>query len=174
MVPTLETPRLILRAFRESDLDALSAMQADPEVMRFLGTTGATRTRAECWTGMAVAMGQWGLRNCGMWAWEERATGRFVGRGGILDLYGWPEPELAYALVHEAWGKGLAREAGHAALRWGFSALGRDRFASFIKPGNVASQRTAQALGAEFEGMTELLGVVCEHWVHRASPTRLA
>lgn len=168
MVPTLETPRLVLRGFREADLDAFAAMQADPEVMRFIGATGAARTRAESWTGMAVAMGQWGLKHHGMWAWEERATGRFIGRGGILDLFGWPEPELAFALVRDAWGKGFAREAGHAALRWGFAALRRDRFVSFISPANAASRRTAQALGGACEGMTELLGVACERWVYRA------
>jgi RimJ/RimL family protein N-acetyltransferase len=174
MVPSLETDRLILRAFRESDLDALAAMQADAEVMRGLGATGATRTRGETWTGMAVAMGQWSLKGYGMWVWQERASGRVIGRGGILDLFGWPEPEIAYALVRDAWGQGFAREACRAALDWGFSSLGRDRFASFIKPGNTASQRTAAALGATFEAMTELMGTPCELWVHRRRPIALA
>jgi len=174
MIPTLETPRLRLRAFRDSDLDAFAAMQADPEVMRFLGLTGATRSRAESWTGMAVAMGQWVLKGFGMWVWEERATGRFVGRGGILDLFGWPQPELAYALARSEWGQGYAQEACRAALDWGFATLGRESFASFIKPGNEPSRRTAEKLGAVHEGMTELMGVPCELWVHRHVRSALA
>lgn len=174
MVPTLETARLRLRAFRESDLEAFAAMQADPEVMRHIGPAGATRTRAESWTGMAVAMGQWVLKGFGMWAWEERASGRFVGRGGILEPYGWPMPELGYALVRDAWGQGYAQEACRAALEWGYRELGRPEFASFIKPGNEPSRRTAGKLGAVFEGMTELMGTPCELWMHRRLRSALA
>jgi RimJ/RimL family protein N-acetyltransferase len=174
MIPTLETERLILRAFRQTDLDALAAMQSDPEVMRFLGATGAPRDRYDSWVGMAALMGQWALKGFGIWAWEERATGRFVGRGGLLEFEGWPEPELAYALDRPFWGQGFAREAGRAALDWGFATLGRDRFASFIKPANTASKRTAAGLGATFEGMTELLGTPCELWVHRRQPIAFA
>jgi RimJ/RimL family protein N-acetyltransferase len=174
MIPRLETERLLLRGYAESDLDALAAMQADPEVMRHLGATGAVRTRAETWTGMAVAMGQWALRGHSMWVWQERATGRIVGRGGILDLFGWPEPEFAYALVRDAWGQGFAQEAGRAVLPWGFSTLGRDRLVSFIKPANHASKRTAAALGGVFEGMGEVLGTPCEVWAYAPKPTAFA
>lgn len=174
MIPTLETDRLILRAFRESDLDALSAMQSDPQVMRFLGAKGIPRSRLESWQSLASSLGQWVLKGYGMWAWEERATGRFVGRGGILDADGWPEPEIAYALDRPFWGRGYAQEACRAALDWGFAHLGRDRFASFINPANTASKRVSAALGAAFEGMTELHGTPCELWVHRRTPTAFA
>jgi RimJ/RimL family protein N-acetyltransferase len=174
MIPTLETERLVLRAFRQTDLPALAAMQSDPDVMRFLGASGAPRDRYESWVGMAALMGQWALKGYGLWAWEERATQRFIGRGGILDFEGWPEPEIAYALDRPFWGQGYAQEACRAALDWGFSQLGRDRFASFIKPANAASKRVAAALGATFEGMTELHGTPCELWVHRRKPTALA
>jgi RimJ/RimL family protein N-acetyltransferase len=174
MVPTLTTERLVLRGFRESDLDALAAMQANPNVMRFLGATGAVRSRAESWTGMAVLSGQWLLKGFGLWAWQERATGRFVGRGGMLDLFGWPEPELAYALDEPFWGQGFAEEACRAALAWWWADASRERLASFIKPGNAPSCRLAARLGAVHEGMSELLGTPCELWVHRRTPTAFA
>ena len=113
-IPTLTTERLTLRAFRESDLDAYAAMQADPEVMRHLGVgpnAGMPRTREESWTSMAVMLGQWALKGYGTFALEETATGTFIGRAGILHLAGWPEPELAYALARHAWHKGFAEEA---------------------------------------------------------------
>lgn len=65
-IPTLRTDRLILRAFRPDDLDAYASMQADPEVMRYLGT-GVTRTRAESWDAIARMLGQWALRGTGQW-----------------------------------------------------------------------------------------------------------
>lgn len=174
MVPTLETARLVLRGFREADLDAFAAMQADPDVMRFIGADGATRSRADTWRTMATIMGAWALRGAGLWAIEEKRTGRFIGRAGIIDFEGWPEPELGYALARPFWGQGFAQESCRAALDWGFAHLGRERFASFIRADNTASKRTAAALGAVFEGMTELLGTPCEQWVHRRVPTALA
>ena len=59
---TLETERLRLRMFRETDLDAYAAMSADPEVMRYLGATGEVLTRLEAWRQMAMFLGHWQLR----------------------------------------------------------------------------------------------------------------
>ncbi|MGZ3620705.1 MAG: GNAT family N-acetyltransferase, partial [Candidatus Binataceae bacterium] len=47
-IPVLETPRLLLRQFQPSDFDALAALHADPEVMRYLGD-GKPKGRAETW-----------------------------------------------------------------------------------------------------------------------------
>ncbi len=176
-IPTLTTQRLTLRGFRESDLDAYAAMQADPEVMRHLGVgadAGRPRTRDESWTSMAVMMGQWALKGYGTFALEETATGTFLGRAGILHLAGWPEPELAYALARQAWHKGYAEEACRTALAWAFTVTGAERIVSYIKPGNAPSARLAGRLGAVNEGMGELLGVPCEVWVHRPVPTAVA
>ena len=60
-IPTLSTARLVLRAFRPSDLDGLAAMNADPEVQRFL-YPGRTLTNEDAWMQMTTAIGQWGLR----------------------------------------------------------------------------------------------------------------
>ena len=53
-IPTLATDRLRLRAFRAGDVDAYAAMQANPDVMRYL-VTGRTSTRAEVWRTMATS-----------------------------------------------------------------------------------------------------------------------
>lgn len=176
-VPRLVTARLLLRGFTEADLDAYAAMQADTEVMRHLGAgpgAGKPRTREESWTGMAVLMGQWALKGYGTFALEERATGRFIGRAGILHLAGWPEPELAYALARHAWGQGFATEACRAALDWAWTHVPAERIVSFIKPGNAASERVAARLGGVREGPFDLLGVACDLWVYRRVPTALA
>ena len=78
---TLGSNRLILRMFRESDLDAYAAMCGDPDVMRYLGD-GYPLTRAEAWRNMALILGHWQLRGFGLWAVEERATGILAGRVG--------------------------------------------------------------------------------------------
>ena len=109
-IPTITTDRLRLRAFRAGDLDAYAAMQANPDVMRFL-VDGRTHTRVEVWRTMATYLGGWPLRGYGMWACVTRDGGLFAGSVGIFQPLDWPEPELAYALDQPFWGKGLATEA---------------------------------------------------------------
>jgi hypothetical protein len=105
-IPAVTTERLVLRAFRPADLDAYAAMQANPEVMRYL-VMGRTSTRVEVWRTMATSLGQWALRGYGMWACEMIAGGVFVGSVGIFEPLDWPEPELAYALDQPFWGQVL-------------------------------------------------------------------
>ncbi len=163
LCPTIQTPRLILREWRESDLDGLAAMHADPEVTRFLG--GKTRTRAESWVNMASYAGQWLLRGTGLWAVEQRAGSRFVGRIGILHPEGRPEPELGYSIARAFWGQRLAYEGAAAALAW-YRAQGAPPPVSYIDPANHPSQRVATRLGAHLEGTLELHGKPVDAWRH--------
>jgi RimJ/RimL family protein N-acetyltransferase len=166
-IPTLTTPRLILRALRADDLDAFATMNANPEVMRYLGT-GQTRTRAETWDLMARMLGQWGLRGYGVFAVVEAASGRFIGRSGILYPLSWPEPELAYGLDQPWWGKGYATESAIAIRDWGFATFGFRRLASFIRPDNAGSAAVLRRMGAMRSGMITLLGDEAERWEHTA------
>ena len=105
----------MLRAFRAGDLDGLAAMNADPEVQRFL-YAGRVLTREDAWMQMTMAVGQWGLRGYGLFAVE--AEGRFAGRIGVLHPLEWPEQELAYALDAPFRGQGLATEAVRSSPSW--------------------------------------------------------
>src|SRR5580700_10028211 len=96
-IPILTTDRLRLRAFKASDLDAYAAMQANPEVMRYL-VTGRTSPPVEVWRTMATSLGAWALRGYGVWACEKIDDGAFVGTVGIFQPLDWPEPEIAYSL----------------------------------------------------------------------------
>jgi RimJ/RimL family protein N-acetyltransferase len=167
-IPTITTDRLRLRAFRASDLDAYAAMQANPQVMRFL-VDGRTHTRVEVWRTMATYLGGWPLRGYGMWACETKDGSLFAGSVGIFQPLDWPEPELAYALDQPFWGKGLATEAARAARDWLFASFALERIASFIRPENLASKRVVDRLGAVCEGTVELRGSKMEHWVNRRS-----
>jgi RimJ/RimL family protein N-acetyltransferase len=164
-IPTLRTERLVLRAFRASDIDAWAAMEANPEVRRYRGNN--PRTRNEAWTAMATNLGQWALLGYGVFALERVCDGAFIGSCGVNHPEDWPEAELAYALAQEHWGQGLAAEAVAAAREWAFASHGFSRLASFILPDNSRSIRVAEKLGATREGMAMLRGVEAEWWVHR-------
>lgn len=155
---TLETDRLRLRMFRETDLDAYAAMSADPEVMRYLGATGEPLTRLEAWRQMAMFLGHWQLRGYGVWAVEERASGALVGRIGLFNPDGWPGLECIWTLARGAWGKGFATEGARRALAYAFTELGQPRVISLIRPGNAASVRVAERIGERLEGRVNLFG----------------
>lgn len=147
----LETARLRLRMLREEDLDALAALSADPEVMRYLSADGKPVSRSQAWRSMAATVGHWQLRGYGMWALEEKASGRFVGRGGLWRPEGWPEMEVGWTLAREHWGRGFATEMAHAALAQARERLGAKRIISLIAPDNVRSIRVAEGIGETYE-----------------------
>lgn len=157
MIPTLETERLRLRAFREDDLDAFADIYADPEVMRFIGE-GSTTDRTGTWRTMSLLLGHWALRGYGIWAAEEKESGALVGRIGLWNPEGWPGLEVGWLLARSHWGRGLATEGGRRALAFAFEELGADHVISLIRPANAASIRVAERLGERHEGTTRILG----------------
>jgi hypothetical protein len=77
MIPTIETNRLVLRAFRQTDIDEYAAMCADTEVMRYL-SGGTPMNREDAWRHMAMILGHWQLRGYGLWAVTDMPTKGYV------------------------------------------------------------------------------------------------
>lgn len=154
---TLETERLLLRQFCESDLDAYAEMSADTEVMRYLGT-GQPLTRAEAWRSMATILGHWQLRGYGQWAVVEKASGAMIGRVGCWQPEGWIDFEVGWTLRRAFWGKGYATEAASASVDFAFETLNRPYLISLIVPENQRSIRVAERLGERYMGSGEVRG----------------
>jgi len=151
-IPTLLTKRLRLRSFRGSDLDDYAALNADPEVLRYLGCGQEPWDRGRCWRHMAFLLGHWELGGVGTWAVEHRETGAFVGMIGFSEPEGWPGLELAWTLAHRWWGCGYATEGARAALDHAFIVWKRERIISLIYPENRASIRVAERIGESLQG----------------------
>jgi RimJ/RimL family protein N-acetyltransferase len=145
MIPRLETERLVMRAFRESDLDAWTAIMGDPDVARFVAP--APMNRGEAWRSMASSLGHWLLRGYGVWAVERKSDLAMIGRVGMINPEGWPGLEIGWTLGKAAWGNGYATEASAAAMRYAFLTQPVDRLISNIDPDNTASQAVAARLG---------------------------
>lgn len=146
-IPTLETPRLILRGWREQDLDAFAAMAADPAIARFTTFDGQPQSRDEAWRTISIMTGQWILRGYSMFALEEKASGAFVGRAGLWSPAGWYGYELGWAVARAHQGRGYATEAVSAAIDWGFERFAIDALDSLIALDNPASEAVAKKLG---------------------------
>jgi RimJ/RimL family protein N-acetyltransferase len=147
-IPSLETDRLLLREWREADLDAYARICADERVTQFLA---GPIDRSEAWRQLATFLGHWELRGFGTWAVEERSTGAFVGRIGLHQPEGWPGLEVGWTLEPSVWGRGYATEGGRASLDYAWDVLGAERVISIIDPDNARSIAVAERLGETFE-----------------------
>ena len=156
-IPTIETERLTLRPFRGADATALFELSQDPEVMRYVGDRRVP-TLQESWRAVAGWIGHWALRGYGQWAIEDRASGVFIGRAGIINPADWPGPEVGYLLGRTWWGRGYATEAARSAMDWGFREIGFAELLSLIDPANRASIAVATRLGESLRGETDVMG----------------
>jgi RimJ/RimL family protein N-acetyltransferase len=159
IVPHIETDRLLLREFRDSDFEAYASMVANADVMRYLAD-GKPLSRSDAWRQMAIFAGHWSLRGFGVWAVEEKSSGQFVGRIGCFHPEGWPAFEVAYTLARPSWGKGYASEGAAASLRYARETLGRTEIVSVIRPENHGSIRVATKLGATPAELVDFYGGV--------------
>jgi RimJ/RimL family protein N-acetyltransferase len=155
----IETDRLLLRRWREGDLDAYARICADPEVMRYLPATLSREESAEQIAWFERHWEEWGF---GLWAVEERASGEFIGFIGLVYHDGWPEgehkTEVGWRLSRTHWGRGLATEGALASVPYGFERLGLERIISITLPENAASRRVMEKAGLTYRGETRWRG----------------
>ncbi|WP_216588352.1 GNAT family N-acetyltransferase [Streptomyces brasiliscabiei] len=143
----LRTDRLLLRDWRESDLDPWAALNADPEVREHFPEL-LTREQSEA--SAARFRNDLGLRGWGWWAVEVRATGQFIGFAGldpVDDDMPFTGVEAGWRLARTAWGHGYATEAGRAALAFGFEQLRLPEILAVTTAANLRSQAVMRRLG---------------------------
>jgi len=156
-LPELETERLRLRQFRESDLDAYARITGDPETMRHIAR-GEPFDREQACRSLGHVLAHWRIRGFGLWAAEDKKSAALVGRIGLLRREGWRGVELAWLVARERWGEGLATEGARAALAHALAALRARRVISVIAPENAASIRVAEKLGLRHVEMRQVEG----------------
>jgi len=133
----VQTERLLLRGFVPGDVDALVALDSDPEVM-FHITGGRATSREEIEREVLPA-----FIAGGYWAAEERVTGDFV---GWFHLRPPDDPELGYRLRRASWGRGYATEGSRALIDYAF-AHGAARVHAETMVAHVASRRVMEKAG---------------------------
>lgn len=140
---------------RLDDVDGVSGLLADPEVMQFIG--GETVPRAAVPVVVQRWIDDWQTYPAGKFIVERREDGTVVGRVGLnfFDRKTWhksqapdAQPELGWVIAREHWGNGYATEAARAVRAW----ARRDQLISLIAPENVRSARVAERLGAHAAG----------------------
>ncbi|MFB0620384.1 GNAT family N-acetyltransferase [Streptomyces sp. AGS-58] len=147
---TLDTPRLILRRWREEDVAPMAAVNADPAVMRWI-RDGSVRDEQETRRGIRAWESEWEAQGFGLFAVEIRSTGELAGFTGLSVPHYLPQVlpavEVGWRLGRSHWGRGLATEAAVAAVRFAFEERRLERILSIAQVGNDASERIMTKLG---------------------------
>ena len=155
----LETPCLILRRFRASDLASFMAYRNDCEVARYQSWESISRAEA-----VRFIAQQSGHRPGipGKWfqfAAEVKAGGALAGDCALLVIRTTPRiGELGYTFARAYQHSGLATEAARAVVDFAFDSLGLDRVLATTDCRNAPSVALMERLGMRREG----------HFIHSA------
>jgi RimJ/RimL family protein N-acetyltransferase len=142
---TLTTGRLVLKPVGGTDLPDLRAIKADPAV--FAVMLGGVRNHAQTADDLADDVVAWGRYGFGMWSIREAGTGRFAGITGLAHRTDGRGIALRFALWAEAQGRGFAREAAFAALRFGHEKARLRRIVAVARESNFGSRMILGGLG---------------------------
>lgn len=154
-VPVLETERLVLREWRDTDVIPYARICADPQVMRFMLPPRGL-SHAEAAFDVHGLREHWAKHGFGHWAVQEKASGALMGRTGIKRHPDWtldPEnTEAGWLYARRFWGKGYASEAAREVVRFGLEELERPEVISITNPDNAGSRRVMEKAGLAYAG----------------------
>ncbi|MFN3074342.1 GNAT family N-acetyltransferase [Acinetobacter sp. TY2] len=146
----LETERLKLRAWQESDLQPFAELNADKDVMHYFPsvlTREQSDNLADKFQHLILDHG-WGF-----WAVELKATGQFIGFTGLNtqpeQFIFSPCVEIGWRFAKQYWHQGYATEAAKACLKFAFETLQLKEVVSFTAVHNTASEHVMQRLGMQ-------------------------
>jgi RimJ/RimL family protein N-acetyltransferase len=144
----IETDRLVLRHWQDSDRVTFAALNSDPRVMRFMP---AVLSRDESDAVFDRVQAHFKERGFGPFAVTLPPDDAFIGYVGLLvpgfEAHFTPCIEILWRLAAEHWNRGLATEGAQAVVRYAFETLGFDEVVSFTVPENLPSRRVMEKLG---------------------------
>ena len=148
MNPIIQTKRLILRQWREDDLEFFAEMNADPRVMEYFP---AVKTFEESLQEYRAIVDHFEKYHYGWWAVSENNKSQFIGFIGLRYLEFpaafTPKVEVAWRLRYDYWGKGYATEGAKASLRYGFERLHLPEIIPFTSQPNLRSKAVMERIG---------------------------
>jgi RimJ/RimL family protein N-acetyltransferase len=145
-IAPIRTSRLLLRRWRKADREPFAALNADPEVQRYLGDP-MTRGASDEYVDAIEA--HWDLHGWGLWAVEVPDVAAMIGSIGLwpANIPGEPMVEVGWRLARDHWHRGYATEGAREALRVGFEDLGLHEIVSFTAAVNRPSISVMERLG---------------------------
>lgn len=173
----LETERLILRTWREEDINSMAAINQDPKVCEFLPAIG---NRATTEVSVRKIMQHYEQHEYCLYAVELKSTHEFIGWTGLaipsFEAHFTPSIEIGWRLNSRDWNQGYATEAAKAVLHYAFTTLKLNEIVSFTAINNKASRRVMEKIGLhhnpydDFDHPSlEKSSPLCRHVLYRIS-----
>jgi len=151
-IPTLTTPRLVLRETADRDAAAVFELESDPVAMRYWSRP-PMQDFAEAVAAVERAQGFFPARVGLRWSICGLEDDVMLGHVGVFDLHEQSgRAEIGYGLVRRHWGQGFMHEALTVVIDYAFGPFGLRRLEADIHPGNLASVRALERLGFSREG----------------------
>ncbi|MCT9093117.1 GNAT family N-acetyltransferase [Streptomyces sp. ASQP_92] len=148
----IRTPRLLLRRWTDDDLVPMADINADPEVMRWIGD-GSVRDLEQTAEDIENWEEEWDEEGFGLFAVELLASGELIGFAGLsvpeFQPAGVPGVQITWRLARQFWGQGYASEAAHATLEFALQDRGLDGVISITHLSNTASENVSRKLGMD-------------------------
>ena len=144
----LQTSRLILRNWKQNDIEPFAILNSDPRVCQFLPNV---LSQEETLTSVIKIQSHFKKHAFGLFAVELIRAKTFIGFVGLkyfsFDSHFTPSVELAWRLSWENWGQGLATEAAQKVTQYGFETLGLPEILAITAENNQGSRRVMEKLG---------------------------
>ena len=149
----METNRLLLRNWKDDDLEHFAKLNADPDVMEFFPSI-LSKSDSDLLAQEIRKKIQ--IEGWGPWAVELKSSGEFIGVVGLQKTENTfqfaPCVEVAWRLAKPYWGKGYATEAAIASLNYASNVLKLTQVVSFTATINTRSQAVMRKIGMNTDG----------------------
>ena len=152
-MPEIETARLRLRQYTLNDLDKLTQILSNPEVMKYSprGAIPQDKVRQVTQEILEFFITHWEQHGFGVWAVIYKQINQLIGHCGLNFLPNSPEVEVLYRFDQSYWNYGIATEATKASLRYGFEQVKLDRIVAITVPEHLPSRRVMEKAGLKYE-----------------------
>jgi ribosomal-protein-alanine N-acetyltransferase len=154
-MPEIETARLRLRQFTDSDLEYYARLYSNPEYTRYSpkGAVPLEQAKEASQAAYNYFISHWRKHGFGVWAVVDRVNqnNKIIGQCGLNCLPDSDEVEVLYRLDQPYWNQGLTTEATKASLRYGFEQVKLDQIVALTLPEHFASRRVMEKARMRYE-----------------------
>ncbi|MBI3997987.1 MAG: GNAT family N-acetyltransferase [Armatimonadetes bacterium] len=152
-LPSLETPRLVLRRLTRDDAEDIFAYGSDPEVTRYTGWQ-THRTIEDSRVFLNGVLALYESKQVAPWGIAHKTDRKLIGTCGFV--YWLPQharAEIGYGIARPYWRQGYTTEAIRAIIAFGFQSMQLNRIEARCEPENTGSWRVMEKVGMTFEGV---------------------
>ncbi|MBV6625710.1 MAG: GNAT family N-acetyltransferase [Rivularia sp. (in: Bacteria)] len=149
----IETARLRLRPYTLDDLDKLSVILSNPEVMKYSprGVIPKGKEKQVTREILEYFIEHWEKYGFGVWAVIEKTSRKLIGHCGLNCLSNTPDIEVTYRFDQNYWNQGIATEAAKAAINYGFESVKLYKIIAIASPKHIASRRVMEKAGLKYD-----------------------